>query len=561
MSIGLSYDGNAVMDMTAGGLTISVPELVINSLALSDSIIVSNAETKTFVNGNYVYNDLVLRNYTKVPDVSNALICDANFNVTDQLALQTHTGYLRLEGREFEDQTLVAIDSIPFDAEVLNSNAMHVETSNLTPGFKDLVLMSPSGAVSNSITIAVSDGPVLNTKTLPDAMEGIPYLFTLTGTSDSAIRFSSSTMPTGLTLLEDGTIFGTVPSIPADTVFHLNVRATDQEHQYIDTPLSLSTRQFLTGKEFSKQALQNRYRPDSISSNSTGLKFAVSYTDINTVCIFKYSKPDWSNFITLVQATISGFGKWIRMIGDQLFVLSDNDVNVYDVSRSPVKRIQTVQLPNTKTICLNDDASIMVQGTSSGVVRIFFRNAVNTYVLKQQISLSGEEIQMMEIDRGECFVTTATGTLYALGVSQTSVEINNKYVHNTQFDNFGLSLTVTDLHVVVGVPVQNQVFVFDRNTFGIVQVIPNFAIPGFGSSIRRGKTKLLINGEFYIYDGASLVVDMNISPPGVQCVCEISHDEEVAYVFSVYSSEPVNIDIGRVWVRKFNQTQYVLSQT
>lgn len=560
-NVGFSFDGNSKLDANRNEIVIRVPNLVINSIAMSDTIVFSNAESKTIVNGNFAYDSLTLYNQTRVPDVSNIIICDSEFNPTDQLALQTRSGYLRLEGREFEEETLVAIDTIPFPASHVSENTIHVETSNLTPGFRELVVVSPSGAISNVITVAVSDGPVIESTDLPISMENIPYSFSLTANSDSAVTFSSITqLPPGITVSPDGNVTGLVSNISGDTTYNFTIRCTDQELQYIDAAVSLFTRKFFTGAEFTKSGVLNRYQPTFVSVNEDGKKFAVAYGAVNTVCIYTYASTGWKNHITLTQAPIPGFGKWIRMVGDQLFVLGDNELNIYDVSSTPVKRKQTVAFPGTLTVCISDDASVLAQATGSGTIRIFYRNAVNTYVFKQQLAVQGEFIRMMKISGSTLFATTTTGTLYKISISPTSIQVKNKYVHNTEFDEFGISLGIFGSRVIVGVPLQKQVYVFDTSTFEIIQIIPNFVIPGFGSSIDVNGDRVVVNGQSFTIDGDILSPGQDISPPGLACLAAVAENDDTAIVFSTFETEPVNFVIARVFVKKFSGDNFVTDQ-
>ena len=558
---GFSFDGKRVFDTTRDRVTINVENLTINSIATSDTIIFSNSESKTVVNGNYVYEILTLHNQNRTPDVSNLIICDNDFNPTEQLALQTQFGYLQIEGREFEEESLVAIDSIPFNSSVVSQNILRVETSNLMPGFRELFVISPSGAVSNVITIPVSDGPVLPNTILPISMEKILYSHTLTANSDSAVTFSSITqMPPGIFISPEGNISGLVANIPGDTTFNFTIRCTDQEKQFIDAKLNLFTRKFFTGREMTKSDVSGRFQPTSLSINEDGNFFAVAYAGSNTVCLYTYSNGSWSNHITLTQATIPGFGKWIQMHEDQVFVLADNELNVYDVSASPVKRKQTVSLSNTLTIGLSDDASVLVQATTSGAIRLFYRNAVNTYVFKKQLILQGEFARVIKVIGSSVFVTTITGTLYGISISPTTMQITAKYIHNTEFDEFGISFGIFGERIVVGVPLQKQVYIFDKSTFEILQVIPNFTIPGFGSSIDVNQSRVLINGQSFVDNGGSLSSETDISPPGVTCVSAVAGNDDTAVVFNTFETEPVNVVIARVFVKKFSGTEFVTDQ-
>ncbi len=544
--VGFSQGNHLIFEAGADTVTLQSNTIVVEGVTVADSINSMLEGTISNVSGNYNFIDKAyLTNRYMIPTVTNVVFSTSEFQGTGQEAVNTSKGHLIILGSEFEMGAVCMVDSIAQNTIFINSETLHVETSNLQPGFSDLQIVSPYSMVSSPVQIPVSDGPKFVTDTLPQIMSNVDFSIQIQALSDSTCTFSATSPPPGVGLSSDGVLSGRTPP-SGDIIYSIPIRVTDQEKQYFETEFMLRAVQFLRG---SKVPFTRFFNPWGVFLSPNQRTVAVAYP--GAVVFYVYGANfSWSVSHTLTPS-IGGFGKSVFFASDQqVAVVSDVGVHFYSIETTSIKLQKTVSLPNS-IIDLHED--ILVQYTSNDVV-LYRRNAVGNYVREKSISLSGElaNVTVSKVFAFESFlcISTTSGTVYRILYNLEDVK---KYVHSSSSDGFGGSVAFFGGKICISAPQTNAVFLFDTE-LNLLDVLSSDDV--FSLRARDGVLSASSSTKVQLFDTA--FNSIGSFPRSRRSFTAIGSD--ILAMFDVFSIEPTGQFVGDIFVKNFISGDFSLDQ-
>ena len=181
------------------------------------------------------------------PVITNVIVTDSSYTNTDDTALTTAGGYLKLIGTGFASGCTVYVGAAAASSTTfVSSTEVRVVVGANSLSTLNLYLVNTDGSASFYLSgLLISGVPSWSTgATLTGAYEQVAYSQSLTATGDATISYSlkaGSTLPTGVTLnTSTGLLSGTTPVEASSTTYTFTIIASDGQNQDTERLFSLT---------------------------------------------------------------------------------------------------------------------------------------------------------------------------------------------------------------------------------------------------------------------------------------------------------------------------------
>ena len=233
----LAGNGSLITNLSATAVTTGT----LDNLRLPSNISVSgNIESTT---GYFKGNGSLLTGLAVPLVISTVQITDSSWTVLDDTAMSTSGGYCLLNGTGFAPGTAVSIGTDWATAvSYVSSTILRVQVPAKTSGsYNVTVIRGDTATATKALGLAFSAFPVWTTdQTLANVRQNQAFTRTLAATSDSGILYSNvNALPPQTTLSTSGVLSGNITSEENETLYTINVKATDAELQDETRPFQL----------------------------------------------------------------------------------------------------------------------------------------------------------------------------------------------------------------------------------------------------------------------------------------------------------------------------------
>lgn len=182
------------------------------------------------------------------PVITNVIVTDSSYTNTDDTALTTAGGYLKLIGTGFASGCTVYVGAAAASSTTfVSSTEVRVVVGANSLSTLNLYLVNTDGSASFYLSgLLISGVPSWSTgATLTGAYEQVAYSQTLTATGDATISYSlkaGSTLPAGVSLdPATGILSGTTPVVASgSTTYTFTIIASDGQNQDTERLFSLT---------------------------------------------------------------------------------------------------------------------------------------------------------------------------------------------------------------------------------------------------------------------------------------------------------------------------------
>jgi alpha-tubulin suppressor-like RCC1 family protein len=235
--------GNVDLNLNFSPETVPTSALygILNTNVFPSNISVSgNIESTT---GYFKGNGSLLTGLAVPLVISTVQITDSSWTVLDDTAMSTSGGYCLLNGTGFAPGTAVSIGTDWATAvSYVSSTILRVQVPAKTSGsYNVTVIRGDTATATKALGLVFSAFPVWTTdQTLANVRQNQAFTRTLAATSDSGILYSNvNALPPQTTLSTSGVLSGNITSEENETLYTINVKATDAELQDTTRPFQL----------------------------------------------------------------------------------------------------------------------------------------------------------------------------------------------------------------------------------------------------------------------------------------------------------------------------------
>ena len=235
-------------------------------------------------------------NVTPTPVIATTIqITDASGISIDDLALDaSNGGFLKIGGTGFGGGTIVSVGGIIATATTLVSTTQLIaQVQPCAAGTYPVTITRPDGPFFTVPTaISFSNFPAFSSSNLGNVFD--TFTLSLVATSDSNVTYANvSALPNTLALASNGTLTGTMTNLATDTVYSIQIKATDAELQDTTQTFSLNARTVFGSPAgvyalrqilgYSGNVVQIRRSSDNALAN---IGFVANAFDISTLLTF-----------------------------------------------------------------------------------------------------------------------------------------------------------------------------------------------------------------------------------------------------------------------------------
>lgn len=262
--------------------------------------------------------------------ITNVIVCDSSYAQLDDAAVNYSSGYLKIVGSSFTNNTVVYINSVVVSTIFISSTEMRVVTPPKVAGVYSLTAFNNDGAGAiwaAGVTYSGIPAWTYNSYTSASAIVNTQLI----ATGDSALVYylqSGSSLPPGISLSTSGLLSGTITGITANTVYTFIVLVDDAQLQTASQLITLSV--LVTDPYFNRTTLlltgegtdnaQNNTFLDSSANNFTFTRVGTPtqgtfspFTQNGWSCYFN-GTTDYLGFSNIAFPTTFTFELWFYVI-------------------------------------------------------------------------------------------------------------------------------------------------------------------------------------------------------------------------------------------------------
>jgi len=397
VSANLSGNGVGIFSVNASNVATGT----LDNARLPSNISVSgNIESTT---GYFKGNGSQLTGLAVPLTISTIQISDSSWNVFDDTAMSISGGYAVFTGSGFAPGCAVLIGTDWATAvSYVSSTILHVQVPAKTSGsYNVTVIRGDTATATRALGMSFSAFPVWTTdQTLANVRQNQAFTRTLAATSDSAIVYSNtSALPPQTTLSTSGVLSGNITSEENETLYTINVKATDAELQDVTRPFFL---QYLLGMTI------------------TGIAITIDDASI-------------THSFVIANGLAYGFGaNGAGQLGQSANTGRTNNYQNYNVVPTPVttgsltgKTVMAISCGYLHTMVLCSDNTLHAFGgnyygqlgttTNNNVYTTWFPANYVPVNISSQGSLSGRTITSVFCSKEKTFVVCSDGTAHSWG--------------------------------------------------------------------------------------------------------------------------------------------------
>ena len=234
--------GNAVLKEENGSLVGNGSGLsgivAANITGLTEALDVIQA-TSVDVTGNvtasyFVGNGSYLEGVTPPLSITTVDVTDNTWTPVDDTAVSLDGGYIKVTGSGFAPGSIVTVDGTNASStSYVSSSILHcVVGAKASGSYAVSVIRGDTTVATKPAALSFSANVTWVTASgLGNVYFAEPYSIKLEATSDSNVTYANATLPVQTTLAVSGNLEGNITSVTTDTLYSLDVTATDEELQ------------------------------------------------------------------------------------------------------------------------------------------------------------------------------------------------------------------------------------------------------------------------------------------------------------------------------------------